>query len=66
MSDRGNSAAVEALRAVLARRGLVFPELDLAAGAAQLEAIRQALEQLDQFQVATLEPTTYACFDHQR
>jgi Asp-tRNA(Asn)/Glu-tRNA(Gln) amidotransferase C subunit len=51
---------------MLARHGLAFSEADLAVGASQLEAIRQALEQLDQFEVAALEPTTYVCFDDRR
>lgn len=66
MADRGTSATGEVLRALAARRGLVFSERDLAAGAAQLEGILQALEQLDQFDVAALEPTTYLCFDDGR
>lgn len=62
----GDQTATEALRTLLARHGLAFSEADLAVGAGQLEAIRQALEQLDQFEVAALEPTTYVRFDDQR
>lgn len=61
-----NRATTDELRTMLARRGLVFPEADLAAGVAQLEAIRQALEELNQFDIAVLEPSTYVSFDDRR
>jgi len=63
MSEGTENAGLGALRAALAQRGIVLPEAEVTAGAAQAAVVQRALQRLSQPDVTGLEPTACVCHD---
>ncbi len=63
MAERIEKASIEVLLVLATRRGLTLSDADLAGVTAQLEGVLATVEQLNQLDVGSLEPTTYPSFE---